>query len=142
MAQVLLTPPIVFWHRCTCGHCQIMTTQRESICCKEVDQIKELLENCCCWPIPIASLEFNGTNPFSTQIRVARKPMQAIPLSISCITSSCNTTSRHDTLLAIKTAKYVRNRHEPMYLCTCVYVQKLDMMFCYAISGTILKLLL
>ncbi|XP_065907798.1 P2X purinoceptor 7-like isoform X2 [Dysidea avara] len=29
---------------CRCGHCIVMATQRESICCKEIEQINSLLE--------------------------------------------------------------------------------------------------
>ena len=32
-------------HRCACGHCCVMPTQREWICCEEVEEIKELLED-------------------------------------------------------------------------------------------------
>ena len=29
--------------RCTCGHCSVMSTERESICCKEIEQLAQLL---------------------------------------------------------------------------------------------------
>ena len=33
--------------RCTCGTCKAMPTQRESVCCQEIEQIKSLLEDSC-----------------------------------------------------------------------------------------------
>ena len=29
--------------RCTCGHCSVMNTEKESICCREVEQLTRLL---------------------------------------------------------------------------------------------------
>ena len=31
--------------RCTCGHCSVMSTERESICCKEIEQLAWLLSS-------------------------------------------------------------------------------------------------
>ena len=33
--------------RCMCGCCKVMPTQRESICCKETEQLKCLVEDPC-----------------------------------------------------------------------------------------------
>ena len=30
--------------RCTCGHCMVMSTERESICCNEIEQLVQLLD--------------------------------------------------------------------------------------------------
>ena len=32
-------------HRCKCGCCIVMSTQRESVCCHEIEQINTLLED-------------------------------------------------------------------------------------------------
>ena len=32
-------------YRCTCGSCKVIPTQRESVCCHEMEQMKRLLED-------------------------------------------------------------------------------------------------
>lgn len=32
-------------YRCTCGHCVVTSTERESICCNEIEQFVELLDD-------------------------------------------------------------------------------------------------
>lgn len=32
-------------YRCTCGCCKAMSTERESVCCKEIEQMHSLLED-------------------------------------------------------------------------------------------------
>ena len=42
-----LSYELLYVCRCTCGNCKAMPTQRESICCQEIEQINSLLEDPC-----------------------------------------------------------------------------------------------
>ena len=43
-AGTLVTHRFKLFHRCTCGHCQIMPSNAECLCCREIDKVVNKLE--------------------------------------------------------------------------------------------------